>query len=266
MQHAMRLKPLYKGDMVMEIGLQMYTIAPACQDLQSLDESMKRVADIGYKNIQLSGVCEYEPEWIKERLDKYGLKCVLTHRSPDELCEDPAKVAKLHDIFDCDYIGLGMYKFDETPEDYQVFLDKFTPVAKGLKENGKFFLCHNHDYEFAKINGKRIIEKMQEDFSADLLGFTFDVYWAVTAGADPVEWIEKLSGRIPCLHIKDLAVWGRKPRMAPIGEGNMRYDKIFAAAEKAGTKYMLVEQDTCYEEDPFDCIKRSYDYLRSCGF
>lgn len=250
----------------MEIGLQFYTIAPACQDLQSLDESMKRVADIGYKNIQLSGVCAYEPEWVKERLDKYGLKCVLTHRAPDELCENPVQVAKDHDVFGCDYVGLGMYKFDETPEDYQVFLDKFTPVAKAMKENGKLFMYHNHDYEFAKIGGKRIIEKICEDFSPESLGITFDVYWALVAGADPVEWLERLSGRVPCIHIKDRSVVERKPRMAVIGEGNMNYEKILAAAEKAGTKYVLVEQDSCYEEDPFDCIKRSYDYLRSCGF
>ena len=159
-----------------------------------------------------------------------------------------------------------MYKFDETPEDYQVFLDKFTPVAKALKENGKYFLAHNHDYEFAKIGGKRIIEKICEDFAPDTLGITFDVYWALLAGADPVEWLEILSGRVPCIHIKDRSVVDRKGRMAVIGEGNMNYDKILAAAEKAGTEYVLVEQDYCYDEDPFDCIKRSYDYLRSCGF
>ena len=37
-------------------------------------------------------------------------------------------------------------------------------------------------------------------------------------------------------------------------------------AEAAGTRFMLVEQDDCRGEDPFECLRRSYDYLRSWGF
>ena len=46
----------------------------------------------------------------------------------------------------------------------------------------------------------------------------------------------------------------------------MNFPAIFYAAEEAGTEYMLVEQDDCYGEDPFDCLKRSYDYLKANGF
>ena len=41
---------------------------------------------------------------------------------------------------------------------------------------------------------------------------------------------------------------------------------INAAAEKAGTKYAFVEQDDCFGEDPFDCLKKSYDFLASRGY
>jgi len=54
--------------------------------------------------------------------------------------------------------------------------------------------------------------------------------------------------------------------MLPIGEGNLNWERIFAAAEKAGTKYMFVEQDKCNGEDPFDCLRRSYEFLSSKGF
>lgn len=53
---------------------------------------------------------------------------------------------------------------------------------------------------------------------------------------------------------------------AVIGEGNMNFDAIFKSAEKAGVEYMLVEQDNCYGEAPFDCLRRSYRYLKACGF
>ena len=54
--------------------------------------------------------------------------------------------------------------------------------------------------------------------------------------------------------------------MAVVGEGNINFDRVFVTAYEAGTEYMLVEQDDCAGEGPFDCLRRSYDFLRSRGF
>ena len=124
-------------------------------------------------------------------------------------------------------------------------------------------MYHNHHFEFIKMNGKTILESICEDFSPEELGITLDTFWVQMAGGDPAAWLEKLSGRVPCIHLKDMA-YGNK--MAVIGEGNMNFDRIFEKAEKSGTEYMLVEQDDCYGENPFDCLKRSYDFLKSRGF
>lgn len=53
--------------------------------------------------------------------------------------------------------------------------------------------------------------------------------------------------------------------MAVVGEGNINFDAVISAAEDAGTRYLLVEQDNCNGEDPFDCLKRSYENLRAMG-
>ena len=53
--------------------------------------------------------------------------------------------------------------------------------------------------------------------------------------------------------------------MAPVGKGNINHPALVEAAQEAGTKYVFVEQDSCYEEDPFDCLKQSYEYLKSLG-
>ena len=63
----------------MEIGAQFYTVRQTCQNLADFAETLKKVADIGYRNVQISGTCPYPAEWLKENLDKNGLKCVLTH-------------------------------------------------------------------------------------------------------------------------------------------------------------------------------------------
>ena len=45
----------------------------------------------------------------------------------------------------------------------------------------------------------------------------------------------------------------------------MNFDGILAACEEAGVEYLLVEQDHCYGENPFDCLKRSYQNLSARG-
>ena len=97
----------------MEIGAQLFTVRDFCKDTESLSETLKKVADIGYKNVQVSGVCAYEPEWLREQLDKNGLKCVLTHVPLERLRDEAKKVSREHDVLDCTYIGLGYYGFGD---------------------------------------------------------------------------------------------------------------------------------------------------------
>ena len=249
----------------MEIGAQFFTLREFCKDTDSFAESLKKVADIGYRCVQISGTCEFEPRWLAQQLEKNGLRCVVTHTAPAKLMADPVQVAKDHTVFGCDNVGLGYYKFEpENPQgDYAYYLQTYKPVAAAMKENGKYFMHHNHSYEFRKVDGKLVIERLAEDFSADELGFILDTYWVQKAGGDPAAWIEKLAGRLPVIHLKDYLF---DASMAVIGEGNINFDRVFEKAEAAGTRYMLVEQDNCNGEDPFDCLKRSYAYLKACGF
>ncbi len=249
----------------MEIGAQFFTIREFCKDTESFALSLKKVADIGYRYVQISGTCEFDPQWLAQQLEMNGLRCVLTHTSPAKLTADAAQVAKDHTVFGCDNVGLGYYRFDETDPNktYANFLTTYMPVAHALQENGKYFMYHNHASEFQKVDGKLVLDRLAEDFPPELMGFTLDTYWVQKGGGDPAQWIEKMAGRLPVIHLKDYAY---DAVMAVVGEGNINFDRVFEKAEAAGTRYMLVEQDNCNGEDPFDCLKRSYDYLKACGF
>jgi len=124
---------------------------------------------------------------------------------------------------------------------------------------------HNHHYEFIKQDGITLLEKMAADFPPELLNFILDTYWIQFSGGDPAAFIKKLSGRVQCVHLKDLAIVKSRQRMAVVGEGNINFDAVLSACESAGTQYLLAEQDDCYGEDPFDCLKRSYAYLKAQG-
>ena len=249
----------------MEIGAQLYTLRDFCKTTEAFAETLRRVADIGYKTVQVSGTCAYDPAWLKERLAENGLRCVLTHIPREELLADAAAVAARHDVFDCRYVGLGCFPLDEEKDGcrYADFLEQYRPVAKTLREHGKYFMYHNHDAEFRRVGNTVYLEKMVEDFLPTEMGFTLDTFWVQAGGGDPAAWLSRLSDRVPCIHLKDFA-YGRK--MAVLGEGNLNFDRIFEKARDAHVRYMLVEQDDCNGEDPFACLKRSYAYLRSRGF
>lgn len=247
----------------MKIGAQLYTVRDFCKTPEGLAESLARVAEIGYTTVQVSGTCAYDPEWLNGELKKNGLECAITHISGERIAKEPEIVAREHNVFGCKYVGLGHYAFGDEADAVEKFASLYLPAAKTLKANGKYFMYHNHNGEFRKLGGKLILQSLIELLPAEYMGITFDTYWAQVAGADPAQWLEKLAGRIPCIHLKDCA-YGQK--MAVIGEGNINFDRVFEKAEAGGTEYMLVEQDDCGGENPFDCLKRSYEYLTACGF
>lgn len=248
----------------MRIGAQLYTVREHMQTLDDFSETLKKVADIGYETVQVSGSCPYEADWLRDELKKSGLECVLTHTPQDRLLNDTENVAKEHRIFGCKYAGLGWNAFaTENGDTPQEFAKKYLPVAKKLKDGGIRFMYHNHDQEFKKYDGRLILDTLADMFPEELMGFTLDTFWVQAGGGDPAMWLRRLSGRVQCIHLKDFS-YGRK--FAVLGEGNMNFPAIFNAADDAGTEYMLVEQDDCYGEDPFECLKRSYEYLKAMGF
>ena len=110
-----------------------------------------------------------------------------------------------------------------------------------------------------------MIEKIIKAFPSDELGITVDTYWVQYGGACPQDFIKSVKGRAECVHLKDFALVGDEQRMAAVGQGNLNFEKIVAACEEAGSIHLLVEQDNCYGDDPFKCLKQSYEYLKSLG-
>ena len=255
----------------MKIGAQFFTLRDFCKTPEDLALSLRKVADIGYTTVQLSGTCEYDAAWMKEQLAANGLKCVVTHVPAAKLQENLKQVCDDHKVYGCPNVGLGMFsfnpKFDPLEARYEEFCAIHRPIAQAVKAEGLYFMYHNHNAEFRKLGGKPILDKMAEDFSADELGFILDTFWIQAGGANPAEYIRRYAGRIPVIHLKDyqFATGEVKNSICAIGDGNINFAAVAAAAADSGVDYMLVEQDDCHGEDPFSAMKRSYDYLKAIG-
>ncbi len=245
----------------MKLGAQLYTVREHCQNLEDFAATLKRIADIGYKYVQVSGTCEYDAQWLKDELEKNGLECVVTHTAVDKIINETKKVIEEHKTFGCENIGIGWYVVHKTGVDE--FTNRFKDAAKEIKRSGLTLTYHNHDHEFIKDEtGKTLIEQMCQSFKEDELNLTVDTYWVQAAGGDPAEFIEKHASRIKCVHLKDM---GYQRQMLPVGSGNMNFARILEVCKNNGIENMLVEQDNSNGEDPFDCLKMSYDYLMSTG-
>ena len=218
----------------MQIGAQFFTVRNQCQTLDDFALTLRKVADIGYKIVQISGTCPYDAQWLKEQLDMNGLRCVLTHIPVPRLTGELEQVIADHHTFGCENIGLGWYAFNET-DTYEAFMATYPAIARQIREGGRYFMYHNHDQEFKRTpDGNQIIlERLAEVIPAEDMGFTLDTFWIQAGGGDPARWIERLAGRVPVIHLKDFA-YGRK--MAVVGEGNINFDRVFTKAEEGGTK------------------------------
>lgn len=252
----------------MKIGAQLFSLREYCKNLDDFKETLKRVADMGYKSVQVSGTCEYEAEWLADTLKETGLTCDLTHYNFAKVLENPEKVVADHKLFGCKYIGLGCISGGEnnTLETINKFIEDLNPIVQRIANAGGYFMYHNHAFEFKMIEDKLFMDRLVDGFAPEHLGFTLDTHWVKAGGYDPVEWLNKLAGRTPCVHFKDLITMeDGSHRFAPVGTGELDFDAIIETCMKNNVEYAFVEQDNCYGEDPFKCLKTSFDYLASKG-
>ena len=259
------------------IGAQLYTLRDYCKTPEDLENTLERVAKMGYRAVQLSGVCDFDATWMAGVLNRLGLVAPVTHTAPKKLLEETDTVIADHKVFGASCIGIGaapgIFQKTETirslDEIFGEFVENFTPVAKKIAAAGLQFFYHHHDREFARLSeGRLFIDALCEQFVPAECGIIVDTYWVQAGGADPAAWIRKLNGRIKCIHFKDMAfsTEDQKVRMTPIGEGNINWDAVFAAVRETDVAYAFVEQDKCYGEDPFDCLARSLKFIRAAGF
>ena len=260
----------------MKIGVQLYTLRDYCKTLEDFAETLKKVADMGFSTVQVSGTCAYEADWLRDALKAAGLTCNLTHFNFDRIVNETEKVVDEHNTFGCKYIGVGSMPGVFTQETEKIpgyakeFVEKAKPAAKIIAEKGSLFMYHNHGAEYRNfIDGKNCMEFLADAFTPDEMGFTLDTYWVKDGGHDPVKEIERLSGRLPVVHFKDYKEEADGTHhFTWCGDGTIDFESVGVALEKAGTQYVYIEQDKTFDDmpNPFDCLKNSRAYLKSLGF
>ncbi len=249
------------------IGAQYYTLREYTRTVEDFEETCRKVSAIGYQIVQISGT-PLQAAQMRPILDRYGLEVVTTHRSFDDFQKDLGEIMDYNRTLGCKLCGVGSMPgwARESGENLSRFIREANGVAERLRKEGFYFGYHNHALEFARMDGRLIMERLMQETDPDAFRFIADTYWIQAGGADPVTFLRKLGNRAMAVHFKDMkANVDNTAEMAEVGEGNLDWDGIVAACREIGTEWALVEQDVC-RRDPFTSMKMSYEYLTGKGF
>ena len=249
------------------LAAQMYTLRKFTQTRDDIAKTLAKVRAIGYEAIQISAFGPCDPGELAGTLKGEGLAVCSTHTPWARFTDEIDKVIEEHRMWGCKHPAIGgmpnEYRSAEGVVKFAALADE---VGRKLADAGMDFSYHNHNHEFVKVAGKTLLELLYDSSDPRYFKAEIDTYWVQAGGGDPAAWIRKYSGRMPVLHLKDMVMGpDGKVRMAEIGEGNLNWPEILAAAKDAGVEWYCIEQDECYERDPFDSLKISLENLHAMG-
>lgn len=249
-----------------QIAAQLYTLRDFLKTPEDIARTLPRVAEIGYRAVQLSALGPIETAVLKQICDDAGLTVCATHVSFDRLRDDLDGVVEEHRTLGCSYVAIGSMPNDyRNAEGYHTFAREASAVARKLKERGLTFGYHNHSFELEKYDGVTGLETLYSESDPEVFQGEIDTYWIQHGGGDPAWWIRRMKGRCTVLHCKDMVMRGSKEQlMAEVGEGNLNWPAILEAAREAGVRWYVVEQDTC-QRDPFESIAISLRNMQAMG-
>ena len=248
-----------------QIAAQMYTLREFTKTPKDLAEALKKVKQIGYDAVQMSGAGPIEYSELKKILDDTGIYCCATHIPYERMRDETSKVIEEHYLIECKYPAIGgLPGAYRNADGFPKFAKEATEVGKKLADGGLHFGYHNHSFELEKYGSRTGLAILYEDSDPRYFKAEIDTYWIQHGGGDSAAWIEKLSGRIPLLHLKDMTVRKGNPIMAEVGEGNLNWPRILDACKKAGVEWYIVEQDIC-ERDPFESLAISLKNMKAWG-
>lgn len=254
--------------MKQKIGLNMFSLRELCGDLDGLQRTFDKVAEAGYRYVQISGIRGIDPEDIASAFQSSGLQACATHLGWDQFVDDVAAVIDLHKLYGTMHTAIGSLSAEYRSLDgLSKFLREARPVVPEIVSAGMDFSYHNHSHEFVRIDGATWIDRLYEQGVSVGVKFELDTYWVVAGGADPADYIERFRDHMSIVHVKDMAVTeDREQRFAPVGSGNLNWRRIFDAIRNAPVEYVIVEQDAHYGGDPVENVAESFRYLADHGF
>jgi sugar phosphate isomerase/epimerase len=253
------------------VGLQLYSVR---DDMKTdVKATVTKVGEMGYKFVEAAGYSDgkfygMEPVEFKALCEANNLQFLGSHTGqdvPDETtwdksmawwdaCIDAHAVAGVKWIVQ-PWMGKTGY---ESLEGLKRYCEYFNTVGEKCNAKGIRFGYHNHSNEFkVELDGKPVYDWMLELTNPEMVMFQLDLYWITEGGKNPVDYFNNYAGRFENWHIKDKEEVG--------ASGHMDFEAIFAAKEKSGMLYSVVEVEE-YNFEPLVSCKKSLEFLNAAEY
>lgn len=224
------------------VALQLFTVYKAFEEQPV--ETLKAVAKMGYQGVELiwstGGMTHKE---LRGVIEGEGMNPISAH-IPIQVWEAEGEgfADKLADL------GVKYTAVPWLPEDMRPGKPGYAKTIEWIKKIGTWLsprgiqpLYHNHEFEFVRIDGEYALDRLYREIPE--LMAELDIYWIKFSGECPAEYIRKYATRLPILHLKDMEDTPERS-FTEVGNGTQDLPAIFEAADKAGVKWYVVEQDT----------------------
>jgi sugar phosphate isomerase/epimerase len=239
-------------------GLQLYTVRDALG--ADLDGTLGRIADIGYREVELAGLPGVSAQAMQAALKRYGLAVPSMHAGYDSLRGDFSSVLEEARILGAGFLVCPSIDAGEraTVDDWKQVCRTLNRIGRMARDHGLVLAYHNHDFEFAPFSDGTIpLHLMLAETDPRDLKLELDVYWVAKAGRDSLQYLQGGQDRVVLMHLKDLGADGST---VELGRGVLQMERIIRAALLAGVKHLFVEQDDSAE--PLASIGVSYRFLQ----
>lgn len=237
----------------MQLSVQLYTL----RELTEADflGACSRVADVGFRFVELAGYGRLAPDALGRELASLGLGISGSHVGMDAL-DQVEEVIGAHKLFGCKNVVIPWVPEEVRvrAEDWVKTVDRFQAAAVEYRAAGMTLGFHNHDCDFQRMGDSTNWDYLFAN-APDVCAEP-DTHWVHKAGFDPASVIRGVSGRVPCVHFKDSLADGG---MTEVGAGVLDWEGIIRACMESGVEYAVVEHD--HPSDALESVRMSFMYL-----
>ncbi|HSE28440.1 MAG TPA: sugar phosphate isomerase/epimerase [Gemmatimonadales bacterium] len=242
-------------------GLQLYSLRTEMQ--RDVEGTLRRLGALGYREVEFAGYFGRTPAQVRDAVKAAGLTAPAAH-IPLEALDGDALAATADAALEAGHAGL-IVAWLPAPlrgslDAWRAMADRFNDLGRRLGERNLHFAYHNHEFEFAPLDGRVPYEVLLERADPALVGLELDLYWATKAGHDPLALVRAHPGRFPLVHVKDASP-APELRQVDVGTGTIDFAAIFAAGK--GIRHAFIEHDQ--PADPWAFAAASLAAYRKLG-
>lgn len=241
------------------MGLQLYTVRNALQ--KDIEGTIAAIAKAGITELEFFNPFGKDVAWWNALLKQHNLTAPSSHEALPKADGDWTPIFDRangmgHKLVVVPYVG---DEYRGSKANWQRLADRLNAGASLARAAGLQFAYHNHDFEFAPVDGTTGYEILTTQTDPNLVKLELDLYWTVKAGQDPLAIMKRWPNRIVAVHVKDAGPAPER-KMTEVGAGTIDFKTILATGRKQGLRHWFIEHDN--PTDPIASITASAAALK----